>query len=221
MKDNPNNLYEKSEKPHAINIDYFQRLQLFIRRTEHKISHGQITICRSGNKYEYQLPAEFSGKYNNQTVGVRYDNFNEICLYELDTDKPICIVREKPAIHGALANQTDLDREYLLKNKGRIKGIETQSRKRMEKIFSVANADNTDAFERVNKRTNSKDVISEIRGSAILRAEFYEQFGTNINTVTAIPKVNENLNPALRPQRKEKRHPFQRTGTMEKMIIDM
>jgi hypothetical protein len=220
LKDTPNSLYEKSEKPHAIAVDDFLRMSLFVRKTEHKVRHGQITIQRGEHKYEYQLPAQYSVKYNNKTIGVRYADFEEIYLYDLDTDKPVCSVHQKHAIHGALANQTEKDREYLLKNKGRMKGIETQIRKKKEVWASSVSMD---VHERIGKKTNSKDVIEEIKNNSVIQLEVINQFGFNPEDVPAFPVIDENLDTAFKPRKKENKHPFSVKGNnmSEKLIIDL
>ena len=224
LKDTPVNLYAKSERPNAIPVDDFKRMALFVLKTEHTVKHGQITIRRGGHVYEYQLSAQYTGKYNNQTVGVRYTDLEKIYLYELKTDEPICIVKPKTAIHGALANQTEKDREALQKNTGRKKGIEVQSRERREQILELAEQlGKGGAYERMNKLTTPKDALQEIRNNDFLRNQIFERFGFNVDNVPDLPVAGEMLDTALKPRKeKENRYPFHREkGTMEKMTIDI
>lgn len=203
----PAERYAKSEQPSCIQIDEFTRMSLFNRRTEHKVSHGQIVIRRGQHIYEYQLPAEYSARHNNKSVSVRYADFDEIYLYDLETNEPICCVAQKMSIHGALANQSDLDIDNLLKNKGRIKGIESKGRKRKESIFDAANTINPNAYDAVNKITTPKDVIAEARQNKNVRAMLTEQ-GVTLETITPLPKVDEMLDNSLKPRKKEVKHPF-------------
>ncbi len=221
LKDSPNHLYEKSEKPNAYPINDFNRVSLFNRKAEYKVLHGQITIKRSGYTYEYQLPAKYSLEWNNKQVSVRYADFEEIYLFDPKTDKPICSVVQKFAIHGALADQTEKDIELLNKNKGRIKGIETQRRKKKEKLFEDANAINPDAYEYVNKITASKDTLQVIENNANMQKTLLVQFGINHKNIAPFPTVNENLDRSMRPKETVNRHPFSTgDGTMEKIIIE-
>lgn len=118
----PEERYSKSEQPHSIKADEFTYLPLFHHQTAHKIANGQITIRRGLHKYEYQLPAKYSAEYNGKQVGVVYANLDEIYLFDLKTERGICSVEQKIAIHGALANQTQADHDNLMRNTGRIKG---------------------------------------------------------------------------------------------------
>lgn len=220
LKDTPNTMYEKSERPHAIPCNDFQRALLFFPKKTLKVSHGQITMIQGVHKYEYILPSEFFKKYNNQKISVRYikDKPDEVYLFDLQTDEHICISKQKEAAHAALANQTDRDKQLFLNNSGRNKGA--KSDKKMEKLFKAANGDNLDAHERISKRTASKDMIAEIKGNPVIRGQIQEQFGFNVDKIPDLPKIDEMLIPGLKP-RKEKdiKRPCQREGIMEKLTI--
>lgn len=222
LGDTPNNLYEASEKPNAIPVDLFKRMSLFTRKSEHKVSHGQITIIRAGQTYEYQLPAEYSEKYNNQVVTVCYADFNEIFLFEKGTDQPICGVRLKSAIHGALANQAEADKEQLFKNKGRITGIKTKGRKKKENLFDGANTINPEAYEHINKLTASKDVLKGIQDSEHKQNIIIDEYNINPGSIKSFPIVDEMLDASLKPRKKGVKNPFQveYTGELKKIIIN-
>ena len=222
LSDSPNNLYAKSEQPHSIKVDDYKRLQLFTLKTEYKVSYGQITIQRGSHKYEYQLPAEYAQAYNNQTVTVRYADYDIIYLYDLLTDEPICNVNQKHAIHGAKANQTDRDRELLYKNKGRIRGINTRTRKQKSLWLEKAASIDPNAYETVNSMTTPKVIQEELRTNYEVRRKTIDQ-GVNPDTVPDWPNVSEMLDPAMKPPKeKENRHPFHvGEGTMKKIKVNM
>jgi len=208
-------------------------MKLFSNRTEHMVRHGQITIRRGINSYEYQLPAQYSKIYNNQTVGVRHFDFKPnpdysiIYLYEKETDKPVCSVTQKVEIHGALANQTEKDWKDLNKNAGRMKGIAVQTtewrdgvRAKAKHTYSLRNYN--DIHERVNKRNTSKDFIEVIRKSPELQSDVLEYGGFTINEVHSFPVIDETLGTLNPKKEKEKRHPFHKgDGTMEILTIDI
>jgi transposase InsO family protein len=221
LGDTPHNVYGKCEKPHLVPVDIFKRISLFVRKSEYRVRHGQITIQRGAYRYEYQLPAKYSLQYNNRDVCVRYSGFDEIYLYECDTDSPICRVPQKTAIHGALANQTEKDEEYLLKNRGRIRGIEVQARKKKERLFDAASIINPDAYDAVNRITTPKDVIEAARQNGAVREKLRE-FGINPENVNPFPGVDEMLDTSLKPRKKENRHPFGVEGNNmdDKLIIE-
>lgn len=218
LGDTPERLYEISEKPHAIAINQFQYLQLFTLKTEHKVSHGQITIRRGAHTYEYQLPAKYAHEYNNKTVTVRYADFDTIYLYDLQTNLPICNVDQKFGIHGAKANQTDQDKELLFKNKGRLQGIKTRARNQKQLWSDKAAIISPDAYEVVNRLTAPKDIIEKLRRDASLRAEVIEQ-GVNPDTIAELPKISEMIDPSMKPgAAKEDLHPFTtKEGSMRKV----
>lgn len=207
LGDTPNNRYKVSKQPNAIAVDMFSRFTIFNRKSEHKVSHGQIRIKRGQHEYEYQLPAEYSVQYNGKQVGVRYADFDEIYLYDLDTNTPICTVSQKRGTHGALANQTEADKELLLKNSGRQKGINSKNQKRKENIFDKANTINPNAYDTLNVITTPKDDVQEVKQNQILRTEA-QRLGVYVDTVAPLPIVDEMLDSSMKPRKKENKHPF-------------
>ena len=188
LGDSPNNLYAKSEKPNSIEVDDFKRIALFNRESEHKVTHGQITIKRGMHTYEYQLPAEYSTRYNGKTVRVRYPDFNEIYLYDIETDEPICSISQKQSIHGAMANQSDNDTINLFKNSGRIKGVETRKRKKKESIFDAGSNINPDFIHAANAVTMPKDAIAKAKQDFELRSILTDK-GVNVETINELPVI--------------------------------
>lgn len=218
LGNDPDSIYRTSERPHAIPVDDFLRLKLFIRKSEHKITHGQITIQRGMHRYEYQLPAQYSEKYNNKIVGVRYENFEKIYLYDSDTDKPIYDVPQKPKIHGALANQTQRDKELLYKNSGRIKGIEAKGRKKKEKLRDAALLINPNAYEHINKITTPKDILHIIKQKKCI-SDTIAEIGVNPQYIQPLPVVNEMLDPSMNPPKgKDIRHLYHKGDTKMRKI---
>lgn len=207
LGESPNDRYAKSEQPHSTPIDLFTRMTLFNRKTEHQVRNGQITIKRGQHVYEYQLPAEYSVQYNGKTVGVCYSDFDNIYLFDLETEQGICSVPQKMAIHGAIANQTEKDKEALAKNAGRLKGVNSKKRKQRESLFDSANSINPDAYEAINKITTPKDILESIRRNYELRDKMYEH-GTYLETVPALPVIDEMLDTSMKPIKKENKHPF-------------
>lgn len=217
LGDTPNNLYANSEQPNAIKISEFDRIALFNRKAEYTVRHGQITIRRGQYVHEYQLPAEHSAYYNNHAVGVRYADFDEIYLYDLETSEPICSVRQKLEIHGAVANQSETDNVNLLKNKGRTTGIETKGRKRKESIFDEANTINPDAYGYLSEISTPKDVLKDIKQNANLRSMLGE-FDVKTDSIQPLPKVDEMQDNNLKPRKKENLTPFASNKTEIKKI---
>ena len=208
LGESPAARYEASAQPHAIKIGEFVRAGLFCRKSEYTISNGQITIQRGMHKHEYQLPAKFAAQYGGKRVTVRYSEFSEIYLYDLKTDAPICKVSEKVAIHGALADQTERDRELLFRNAGRVKGVKSHMRKQRESLFDAASSINPNVYEAANRVTMSKDVLKNAAQNYEVRRALSEQ-GIDINRVAPLPVVDELLEPSLKPRRKDNRHPFE------------
>lgn len=219
LNDCPNNLYENSDQPNSIKVDEFERIRLFTLKTECKVSHGQITIQRGGHKYEYQLPAKQSNAWNNQTVVVRYADYDTIYLYDPRTDQPICSVNQKFEVHGALANQTGADKENLFKNKGRTKGINARIKKQKQSWTDNGIIINPNAYETVNRRTTPKDLLVALQQNDNLRRMVMDQ-GVNPDDVMDLPKVNEMLDNDMSPTYKQEKVPFAKeAGTMQ--IINM
>ena len=178
---------------------------MFIRVSEHKVSHGQIVIKRGMHTYEYQLPAKYSVKYNGKTVGVRYSDFDTIYLYDAKTDLSICSVSRKLEIHGAIANQTETDTENLFKNSGRIKGINSQKSKKKESIYSKGNTINPNFMESANAMKIPKDVLKQVKQDNDLRA-FLTDKNINTETISDFPEVK--LVYIDVPKKKEEKSPF-------------
>ena len=208
LGESPTQRFEKSQQPHSIPVDEFKRVALFHRQADYKVSNGQITIQRGMYKYEYQLPAEYSAIYNGKRVGVRYRDFEEIFLFDLKTENPICRVHQKVAIHGALANQTQADRDNLMKGAGRIKGITSAQNRRKESLFDAANTINPNIYEAANKVTTPKDVLKQAAQNIEIRLMLAQQ-GVSVERISPLPVVDEMLDNSLkRRKKKEEKHPF-------------
>lgn len=200
----PDKLYAQSEKPARFEIDLYERLRILTKRSEHKISRGQINIVIAGVKHEYQVNAAAYKNYNGKKVAVRYDNTELIYLFDLKTDAPICSVKQKSLIHGALADQTERDLQLLAQNKGRIKGIITQSRKHAEDIKAIALQHHPDALEILHHYTTPKDVLKQAETDYEFRREA-EKRGIDLTRVVTVPKGTEITNPIYLDKNKSKK----------------
>lgn len=136
----PNMRYEEavndeSRKKKSFAVSDLDVLSLFIRRSEAIARRGQITIERGGVKYEYVMNAKQYVKYNNKRFGIRYASFDQIYIYDIDTDKCLDCLQRKKYAHGALADQTEDDIKLINKHSGRLRGIENAIKKEQEKIY--------------------------------------------------------------------------------------
>lgn len=218
LGESPAERFAKSKQPHAIKIDEYKCVSLFRRQADYKVSNGQIGIQRGMHRYEYQLPAKYAVQYNGKRVGVRYYDFDEIYVFDMETDAPICTVKQKIGIHGALANQADADRELLMKNKGRIKGIDSRHKKHKESLYDSANTINPNIFEAANKVTTPKDVLKNAARSYEV-CHMLAQQGISIGQITPFPVVDEMLDKSLKPRKKDVKHPFAVNNNELKTII--
>lgn len=220
LGESPVQRFEASAQPHSIRIDDFAAIALFHRQADYKVANGQINIQRGMHRYEYQLPAKYAAQYNGKRIGVRYYNFEQIYLYDIDADTPICSVEQKPSIHGALANQTEQDRTLLMQNKGRIKGIDTRQMKQKENLFDAANSINPNIYEAANKVTSSKDVLKTAKQTYDIRLMLAQQ-GIYADRIAPLPEVGEMLDKSLKPRKaKENKHPFSiKPGEITTIVI--
>lgn len=204
----PNQLFDESEKPNCFAVDVFERIKILTAQTEIKIVRGQLNITRSKIKYEYQLPANLYQQYNDTTVIVRYEDLNEcIYLYDKATDEPIIELNQKLKIHGALADQNEIDIELLNKNKGRIAGIKSQAAKSNESLTEKALQVNSDAYLHLNKVTTPKNVLNEMEQNANLKRIAIDK-GININLIHVPLRESEMDNNTLKPKQKINDSPF-------------
>ncbi|MHB8207787.1 hypothetical protein [Mucilaginibacter sp.] len=214
----PNQLYEQSEKPARFEIDLFERLRILTKRTEHKISRGQINIVIAGRKHEYQVNAATYSNYNGKKVAVRYDTPELIYIFDIQNDAAICSVKQKSKIHGALADQTERDIQLLAQNKGRSKGIIAQSRKHTEDVVAKALQLHPEALEILHYHTTPKDVLKQAEIDADFRHEA-EKRGYDLSRITTVPKTTEITNAVYlnKKQSRKEQSPF--TPTNHKMSI--
>lgn len=189
----PDHLYNESDKPARFEIDLYERLRIFTKRTEHKISRGQINMVIAGVTYEYQVNAAAYKEYNGKKVVVRYDTPELIYLFDLKTDAPIYSVKQKSVIHGALADQTERDLQLLAQNKGRIKGIISQSKNHTESIKQRALQHHPDALEILSHYTTPKDVLKQAETDSVFKQEA-EKRGIDLSRVVTVPKTTEITN---------------------------
>lgn len=208
-KKSPNQMYEESEKPNRVDVDFYQQLKIFTKCTEYKIRRGQINIEVAGKKHEYQLSAEHFHKYNNATVIVRYETLSCIYLFDIKTDVAICALKQKEKAHSALANQTPEDIEILNRNKGRLNGIRALARKEHEELTKEAEKLYPGIVELVNRRTAPKDVVKMAEEDEVYRRAVEER-GINIGYVASVKKESELELASLKApaQTKRERSPF-------------
>ena len=209
----PNERFEAIERPNAVALDAFGALALFHEAKTYTVRKGQLVISERLNKYIYQLSASVSGLYEGKKVAVRWSDRGEIYAYDPETDKGLFSVKQLPALHGALANQTDEDKELLYKNAGRVKGREAAARRRKESLFDDAVSINPNIYETANRVTMPKDILKKAEQDYMLREMYEQQVSQNPYMFAGalpgpFPKVSEMLDSSLKPRRKEEKHPF-------------
>lgn len=204
----PFDLYTKTVKPHSIQVNMFDRVRILTSQTELKVNRGQLTIKRAGLKYEYQLPADLYGVYNDKVVLVRYEDYRDcIYLYDKQTKEPITVLKQKGKIHGAKINQTEKDKELLFKNKGRIEGIKSKAKKQVEQLTSDALKENPEAVHILNSMTEAKNVLREAEQNCELKRKAQDS-GIDLKMVCISERANEIDNELLQPVSKKKESPF-------------
>lgn len=218
LGESPDTRYEKSEQPNCFPVDEFTLAALFCKQTEYKVVHGQITIKRGMNTYEYQLPSAYSSQWNGRTAGVRYSDLERIYLYDPETNDPICSMEPKTEIHGAKADRTEEDMKNLYKNSGRIKGNNAKDRKRKDAIFNEADTINPDAIDTINKVKAPKDLVRQLGHDKELRKLVTDR-GINIAKITEFPKTD--MIECKRVKKKENKSPFAPKGEVEISILNM
>lgn len=206
-----NERYEAHKYEHSIQVDLISRLQLFTRTAKYKISRGQINIVREGVQYEFQLRAGLFNQWNDKEVNIRYIDFDEIHLFDVETDRFIATVPRKQKIHGALADQTEEDKKKQFKHKGRLSGIKTGNKKAFESIAKSAYSRDKDAAYAINPKLNDKDLIKEFERNGTLCRELERQ-GVQLEYVPAFPTVREvktyDPETANKKVNKQKESPF-------------
>lgn len=178
--------YKEGNKANCIKVDQLDCLRLFVRESEHTIRRGQINIKRAGVVYEYQLNKEQYLNLNDKKVRVRYSDFDEIYLFDIETDDAIGCVPRKQYAHGALANQTEEDKLKFFKHKGRLNGIQNGIKQRQIDIMERAEAIDPDAAYRMNAKLTPKNVVEEFKQNGELRKRA-EKMGIDVSTVPDIP----------------------------------
>jgi hypothetical protein len=188
-KQSPNQRYELSKDKCSYAVSEFTRMSLFCKQSEFKVQHGQITIKRGMYTYEYQIPSAYSTPYNGKTVGVLYHDFDEIYLFDLETNEPICSVKEKNEIHGAAGDQSETDTQNLYKNTGRMKGNQSKECKRKNAIDNGADTINPNAIDTINKIKTPKELVKTLEQNKELQKLVIEQ-DVNTAKVTDLPEIS-------------------------------
>lgn len=204
----PNMMYDEAindenRKKKSFNVSELDVLSLFIRRSVAVARRGQITIERGGVKYEYVMNAKQYIKLNDRKFGIRYASFDEIYLFDLDTDKFIDSLPRKKYAHGALADQTEEDIKLINKHSGRLKGIENAIKMEQERIYKEAVSIDPDAAYIMNPLLTPKADFEEYKRNGNLR-RFAERHGIRPEDVPEI-KVEcekETKEPEYRKRRK-------------------
>lgn len=219
----PNMRYEEavndeSRKKKSFAVSDLDVLSLFIRRSEAIARRGQITIERGGVKYEYVMNAKQYVKYNNKRFGIRYASFDQIYIYDIDTDKCLDCLQRKKYAHGALADQTEDDIKLINKHSGRLRGIENAIKKEQEKIYKEAISIDPDAAYIMNPLLTPKADFEEYKRNGNLM-RFADRHGIRPEDV---PEINvecekETKEPEYRKRRKAE-SPFH---CEKRMAIDL
>lgn len=188
--------YERSEKPHEIrfenvelNPDFYR---LFTRDLSNRIVRKQqITIERSGFKYEYLLNSELAYMWNDKQVRVRYVDLSDgIYLYNPETDESLGFVHRKKLAHGALANRTEDDEVTMSITKSINKSVQRKYKEAQQELAASAMMIDPKAAELINQRTTPKNVVEELKKNSVLAQEFARN-GGDMLTLTDIPVFNE------------------------------
>lgn len=187
-------LFANPDQPHKIPVTLEDRLRLFIRESEYKVQRGQINIKRDLQLHEYQLNSELIVKYNGKRLRVRYESFDEIFLFDIDTDECLGSVKPKRMAHGALADQTEEDIKILNQHKGRLVGVRNQIHKEQMRIIDP------DAYERANHIVGKKIELEALRQNGELQREFLAH-GVNFDLLR--DRTNTNENNVLKPKEKK------------------
>lgn len=219
----PNMRYEEavndeSRKKKSFAVSDLDVLSLFIRRSEAIARRGQITIERGGVKYEYVMNAKQYVKYNNKRFGIRYASFDQIYIYDIDTDKCLDCLQRKKYAYGALADQTEDDIKLINKHSGRLRGIENAIKKEQEKIYKEAVSIDPDAAYIMNPLLTPKADFEEYKRNGNLM-RFADRHGIRPEDV---PEINvecekETKEPEYRKRRKAE-SPFH---CEKRMAIDL
>ncbi len=185
-----NERYEANLSQNTVKVDFPSRLQLFVHPTKYTVNRGQVNITREGVTYEFQLRASLFNRLNGKKVNVRFESFDEILLFDTETDQYIATVPRKQKIHGALGDQNEDDKILLFKHKGRLKGIKSKNKKEFERLAKRAYSIDKDAACAINPKLNDKDLIKEFERNGELRREL-ERHGVQTEYVPSFPKVKE------------------------------
>ncbi|MBX2916429.1 MAG: transposase family protein [Cyclobacteriaceae bacterium] len=202
----PDHVHRDSEKPYVIPVDLEDRLRLFTKTTDIKVTRGQINLIRGGVTYEYQLNAELISKLNGQVVTVRYEDFSTIYLFD-KKDRSIGSVKQKVGIHGAIADQTENDVKRLQQNKGRLNGVKTRARRENEQLRNKVEAMHPNALEALNKITTPKDVLEEVNQNYEL-AQRAAELGVDLERVEVGNKPKALIPDSLMANERKSNKPF-------------
>ena len=211
----PNQMFDENPHPHPIILNQFHRAELLPYQLLKKIDRGQINIMRGVEKFEYQLPAALYQQWNNETVVVTHDSLNDgIYLFNKDSGQGITFLNQKQKINNAKPLQTDEDLKGLYNNKGRLNGIQTQAKKQLENIRTLALNLDPEAFARVNALTTPKDIIKELEQSANLKY-LVENNGVILNELDSANETFD-IPASLKPAKKES-NPFTHRRQLKKI----
>lgn len=205
----------------SFNVTQLDITQLFIRRSKAKASKGQIMIERGGTKYAFELNAKQFNKLNNKTFGIRYVSFDEIYLFDLDTDEYIDTVQKKKYAHSALADQTEEDTILMYKHKGRLNGIDNEIKKAQEDIYNKAVSINPEAAYIMNPLLTPKDNFNEYLRNGTL-SNFAERHGIRPEDVPNIAVYcDKNVSePEDKKKKKRVESPFLTDETVDLSRFD-
>lgn len=178
--------YKEGKKSKCIKVDQLDCLRMFVRESGYTVRRGQINIERAGVIYEYQLNKEQFLSLNDKKVRVRYSDFDEIYLFDIETDEALGCVPRKQYAHGAIANQTEEDKLKFFKHKGRLNGIQNGIKQRQIDIMKRAESIDPDAAYRMNAKLTPKNTIEEFKQNGELRKRA-EKMGIDVDTVPDIP----------------------------------
>ena len=168
----PASLYKTSKRPYSKKLTSIDIVQMFWLQKKVKVSRGKIKIEVQKNTYHYDVYDYNSlDKINGQTVTVRYEkeDLSKIHVFDAESDEYICECKQNVPVHAAQCEQTQEDKERIIKKSSHYKGYLNHIQKKGKQLAKEAKQINGNKEpEFINPLSFAKEDINNAESRAML-----------------------------------------------------
>lgn len=166
----PHKIFSACTKPNSIKVEPQDFALIFLNEKRLKVTRSSIAIEINKTKFEFEPYDNVERlKMTGKTVRVHYDetDMRSVFVFDLDSDLFIGEWKLCTRINQAIANQTDRDKELIIKGNSHNKAIETVVKKQASKMRDEIVAKHGKLIEPIDPFSYRKELINASEDSEL------------------------------------------------------